>query len=156
MVVIGFNLKKLLVERKRIVKGELKVNTKMNLLDIKKEDVKLTAGKDVLNFDFEFIINYISVANHVGNVADIIFDGNVLYLADPKDTKKILEDWKKKEIEEEVKIKVLNTILTKCNLKALILEDEFGLPPHLPLPKFGPKIKSKEEIKENSKEEKKK
>lgn len=152
MVVIGFNLKKLSVERKGIIRGELKVNTKMNLLDVKKEEIKLTAGKDVLNFDFEFIINYNSVADHIGNVADIIFDGNVLYLTDPKDTKKILEDWKKKELQEDIKLKVLNTILVKCNLKALVLEDEFGLPPHLPLPKFrGKGEKSEKEPKEKKK-----
>ncbi|MCX8193776.1 MAG: hypothetical protein N3G19_00190 [Candidatus Pacearchaeota archaeon] len=136
MVVIGFNLKKLSVERKGIVRGSLRVNTKMNILDLKKEDVKLTAGKDVLNFSFEFIINYIGVADHTGHVADLIFKGEVLYLVDPKDTKKILDDWKKKEIPEDIKFRVLNTILTKCNLKALILEDELGLPPHIKLPRL--------------------
>lgn len=141
MVVIGFNLKKLLVERKGIVRGSLKVNTRMNIIDLKKEDIKLTAGKDVLNFSFEFIINYTGVADHTGHIADLTFEGEVLYLADPKDTKKILDDWKKKEIQEDIKLRVLNTILTKCNLKALILEDELGLPPHIQLPRFGKKEK---------------
>ena len=147
MVVIGFNLKKILVERKSLVRGEVKVNTKMNITDVKKEDVKLTAGKDVINFDFEFAINYTGVADHTGHIADIIFEGNVLYLVDPKDTKKILDDWKKKEISEDIKLKVLNTILAKCNLKALVLEEEIGLPSHLPLPRFGKKSKEKEEKK---------
>lgn len=145
MVVVGFNLKKLSIERKETIRGELKVNTRMNLTDVKKEDIKLEAGKDVLNFNFEFVINYVSATDHKGNVAEIVFEGNVLYLADPKDAKKILEDWKKKEINEEIKLRVLNTILTKCNLKALILEEEFGLPPHIPLPKF---TKAKEKTKE--------
>ncbi len=147
MVVIGFNLKKILVERKSVVRGEVKVNTRMNITDVKKEDVKLTAGKDVINFDFEFAINYTGVADHTGHVADIIFEGNVLYLIDPKDTKKILEEWKKKTIDEEIKFRVLNTILAKCNLKALVLEDEIGLPSHLPLPRFGKKGREKEEKK---------
>ncbi|MEM2933209.1 MAG: hypothetical protein QW622_03335 [Candidatus Pacearchaeota archaeon] len=145
MVVIGFNLKKILVERKGIVRGSLKVNTNMNVIDLKKEEIKLITGKDVLNFSFEFIINYVGVEDHTGNVADLIFEGEVLYLVDPKDTKKILDDWKKKEIQEDIRVRIFNTILTKCNLKALILEDELGLPPHLPLPKF--KAKSEEKKK---------
>ncbi|MGB9707893.1 MAG: hypothetical protein ACPLXC_01005 [Candidatus Pacearchaeota archaeon] len=147
MVVIGFNLKKILVERKTLVRGEVKVNTKMNIIDVKKEDIKLTAGKDVINFDFEFAVNYTGIANHTGPVADILFEGNVLYLVDPKDTKKILDDWKRKEIEEEVKLKVLNTILAKCNLKALVLEEELGLPAHLPMPRFGGKKGKEKESK---------
>lgn len=141
MVVIGFNLKKLLVERKGIVRGSLKVNTRMNILNLKKEEIKLVAAKDVLNFSFEFIINYTSIVDHKGNVADLVFEGEILYLVDPKDTKKILDDWKKKEIREDIKLRVLNTILTKCNLKALILEDELGLPPHIRLPRFDKKEK---------------
>jgi len=148
MVVIGFNLKKILVERKEIIRGQVKVNTRMNILDVKKEEVKLTAGKDVINFNFEFIITYIGVSDHTGNLANIAFEGNVLYLVDPKDTKKILEDWKKKEIEEEIRLKVLNTILAKCNIKALVLEEEMGLPPHLPLPRFSETKSEKNKEKE--------
>lgn len=147
MVVIGFNLKKILVERKALVRGEVKVNTRMNILDVKKEDIKLTAGKDVIKFDFEFMISYVGVADHTGHIADLGFEGEVLYLVDPKDTKKILEDWKKKDIEEQVRFKVLNTILAKCNLKALVLEEELGLPSHIPLPRLGKKEKGKEEKK---------
>jgi len=143
MVVIGFNLKKILVERKALVRGEVKVNTKMNITNVKKEEVKLTAGKDVINFDFEFMINYTGGANHTAPVADLSFEGNVLYLVDPKDTKKIIDDWKKKEIQEDVRMKVLNTILAKCNLKALVFEDELGLPSHLPMPRLGKKVEKK-------------
>ncbi len=144
MAIIGFNIKKILVERKKLVRGEVKVNTRMNITDVKKQSVKITKGKDVLSFSFDFAIFYKGVADHIGSVADIIFEGNVLFLADPKDTTKILDAWKKKEIPEDIKIRVLNTILSKCNIKALVLEEDMGLPSHIPLPKFQPKSKSKE------------
>lgn len=150
MVVVGFNLKKILIERKSIVRGQIKINTKMNITNVKKEDIKLTAGKDVINFNFEFMISYINVEDNTNPIADIIFEGNVLYLTDPKDTKKILDDWKKNKIEEDTKLKVLNTILAKCNIKALVLEEDMGLPSHLPLPRLSGKEKDQE------KEEKKK
>lgn len=136
MAVIGFNLKKILVERKAPVRGGVKVGTRMNILDVRKENETIISGKDVLSCDFEFLIKYQGVADSVGDVADIGFEGEVLYLVDPKDTKKILEDWKKKDLPKDMRLRVLNTILAKCNVKALLLEDEIGLPPHLPLPKF--------------------
>ena len=44
--------------------------------------------------------------------------------------------WKKnKKIgDEKVALQVLTTILTKCNIKALTLSQEIGLPPPIPLP----------------------
>lgn len=136
MTVIGFNLKKILVERKTLVRGNVKVGTKLNILDLKEEKAKIMNDKDVLSCDFEFIIQYTGIENNKGDVADVIFEGNVLYLVDPKETKKIVEGWKKKDIPQEMRVKIMNTILAKCNVKALVLEDEIGLPPHLPLPKF--------------------
>ncbi len=144
-MIIGFNLKKILIERKGLVRGEVKVNTRMNINDIKKQPIKITSGKDVLSFDFDFSIFYKGVSDHIGDVADIIFEGNILYLTDPKETKKILEEWKKKEIPQDIRVRILNTILAKCNIKALVLEEDMGLPSHIPLPKF--KTKQKKEKK---------
>jgi len=155
MTVVGFNLKKILIERKGLVRGGVNIKTSMNIISIKKESARITTGKDTLSFDFEFMIHYIGVANTKGSVADISFEGTVLYLADPKDTNQILDDWKKKEIKPELRLRVLNTILVKCNVKALVLEDDLGLPPHLPLPTFKPKQEKKKEKEEKKKEKKK-
>lgn len=153
MAVIGFNLKKILVERKGLVRGSVKVSTNMNITDIKKEETKMIAGKDVLGINFDFVIFYKSTAEkeNLKEIAKVSFEGTVLYIVDPKETNGILESWKKKEISEDIKLSVLNTILVKCNVKALVLEEDLGLPPHLPLPKFKKgEGKSKTENKKNS------
>ncbi len=150
MTIVGFNLKKILIERKGLVRGEVKVNTNMNILKIEKHAVEIAKAKDVLSFEFSFTISYVGVTDHKGNIADLLFEGDVLYLTEPKEVKEILEGWKKKEIPEDVRIRILNTILTKCNAKALVFEDDLGLPPHLPLPKFG-KQQEKQETKTNKK-----
>ena len=142
MAVIGFNLTKILVERKGPIKGGVKVNTNMNITDVKKEDIVISQSKDTLNFDFNFSINYKSASSNV-LVADILFEGRILYLVDPKDTKKILEDWKKKTIDDSIRVPLLNSILAKCNIKALVLEEEIGLPSHIPLPSFKGKQEKK-------------
>lgn len=142
MAVIGFNLTKILVERKGPIKGAVKVNTKINVTDIKKEDITIAQGKDVMNFNFNFAIEYSSTSNN-SKVADISFEGKILYLVDPKDTKKILEDWKNKKIADEIRIPIFNTMLAKCNIKALVLEEDLGLPSHIPLPSFKGKQEKK-------------
>jgi len=136
MAVIGFNLKKILVERKSLVRGDVKVSTKTKITDVKEESRKIAAGKDSLSFDFEFSIKYFGVGDHKGDLADVVFQGSVLCLIDPKDTKKIMEGWKKQEVPMDLKLSILNTILSKCTVRALDLEEELGLPPHTPLPKF--------------------
>ena len=50
MRIVGFNLKKILVERKKAFRGGVKINTLMNIIGIKKEDIKIVSGKDVLSF----------------------------------------------------------------------------------------------------------
>ena len=84
MTIIGLNLKKISAERKGLVRGEIKVNTKMNISNVNKEDMQITSGKDVLSFEFDFIISYTAEKQ---DVADIIFEGNVLYVAEPKEAK---------------------------------------------------------------------
>jgi len=142
MTIAGFNLKKILVERKSTLQGELRIDTKTNITDIKKEELKLIQGKEAINFSFNFSIHYLSAKNQ-SEAAEISFEGEVIYIADSKDSKKIIDDWKKKEIDEKIRIQILNTILLKCNLKSLLLEDELGLPPHLPLPRLKPEEKKK-------------
>jgi hypothetical protein len=52
--------------------------------------------------------------------------------------KDILKKWKGKKLADETRIPLFNTILTKCNLKSLQLEEEFGLPTHIPMPRVQP------------------
>jgi hypothetical protein len=53
-------------------------------------------------------------------------------------------EWKKNKVPDEIKLLVFNFVMTKCNLKALQLEEEFSLPPHIPLPKLTPESERKE------------
>ena len=48
--------------------------------------------------------------------------------------KKIKKEWKKKKLPDAYRALIINVVLKKSNLKALELEDEMGLPLHLPLP----------------------
>ena len=130
--IIGFNFTKMQVERAKELKGQITVNHNMDIKDVRKEPVNLSKDKDVLCFDFELRLSY--EPKH----PKINFEGNVLVLAEPKESKEILKSWKKKEGADNIRLLVYNTILTKCSIKALELESDLNLPSHIPLPKLAP------------------
>ncbi len=130
MEIVGFDLSKIFIERKNNPGSKWDVSTKIDIKDISKDDkIKVIEGKDIIKFNFEYTINY------EPKLADISFTGFLLLLEDSKKTKEVLNEWsKKKEVLSEVKLQVFNVIFYKCNLKALQLETELNLPPHLQLP----------------------
>jgi len=128
MTVVGFNLDKISIERKEDIKGKINVKSDIDIIDIKKSEIMLTESKDTLKISFTFFILY------EPDFANLEFKGHVLVLEDPKITKKILEDWKKKKIDPVLREQVYNLILRKANIKALALEEELNLIPHWPMP----------------------
>jgi hypothetical protein len=130
--VIGFNLTKLSIERVKELKGQITVKYNLDVPDVKKEVINISKEKETLSFDFKFTINY------EPKLANILFEGYLLLLADQKESKDILKNWKKKQGLNDVRMLVFNTVLTKCSIKALELEDDLNIPSHLPLPKIAP------------------
>jgi hypothetical protein len=107
-------------------------------MDIEKvEKEALDVAGDVLKFYYTYSITY--NPDH----AEISFQGSVLVKPDKEDQiTQILKDWKKKKIPEDFRMIVFNFIMTKCNLKALQLEDEFALPPHIIMPRISKQQKT--------------
>jgi len=141
MKIIGFNFKKLEVERKETSKGKLNVNSNIDINNINEDEFSLAKDKKALRFDFEFTINYNP------NVATINFEGFIVVIFEEKEAEDILKKWENKNLPDNVKTSALNYILNKCNLKSLELESEFGLPTHIPMPKVKSKKSSKKEDK---------
>ena len=131
MAIIGFSLTKILLERKENPIRKLEVKSKLQIPSMEKQDIRLVEGRDTLRFNFEYDIEYCP------ELANISFKGYVLFASDPKQTDEIMKEWKKnKTINKEIQTQVYNFIFTKCNIKALQLEEEFNLPPHLQLPQI--------------------
>ena len=129
MQVIGFNLTKILSERKKAPEGKIEVKSNINITSIAEEKLDLLKDKEVLKFSFEFSVDYSP------NIAVISFEGFILAIVEKEKMKDILKKWKTKKLVDEARIPLFNLILTKCSLKALQFEEEFNLPPHIPLPK---------------------
>ena len=132
MQVIGFNFKKIQAEKKNLSKDKLTIDSNVNIQNISEEKIEAVKDKPVLKFDFNFTVNY------KPDVAEIKLQGMVLLMVEKDQSKMIFKKWKNKEVLEEIRVPLFNLILTKCNLKALMLEEELSLPTHIPLPRIKP------------------
>jgi len=129
MQIIGFTLKKILIERKNPIQGKLEIKSNITIDDIKTEEVTISKSPS-LKFDFTFSLDY------EPNVAKLEIKGSIIIMDDSEEYKEILKSWKKKKFESTIKTNIFNFILEKCNIKAIQLEDELALPIHLPFPKI--------------------
>lgn len=131
MAIIGFNFTKMHIERKAPVTGKISVKNNVAIKDVDKKDFNLGKSKQVgLQFTFEFTVDY------EPKIAEIILEGEVIDLQDEKRAEAIVKEWKKsKKLEPAVMTNILNTVLGKANIQALIMSKDMNLPPPIPLPK---------------------
>jgi hypothetical protein len=120
-----------LVEKLKPVKGKVQVNNNVTLKDVEKTDLTIGPSKQgALKFHFEF------VAKYEPKLAHITMNGFLTFFEKPDKVKEILDAWKKdKKIPKETMSSVLNTVLSRCNIEAMLLAREVNLPPPIPLPK---------------------
>ena len=130
MTIIGFNFKEIKVSKKEGVKGKVNIKNNVVITDIKEQDLNLgDKSQNALRFIFEFSSKYDP------DMGEIILGGDLLFMDSADKAKKILEDWKKsKKLPKDVMTGILNTVLTKCNIEALVLSQKVGLPPPIPMP----------------------
>ncbi|MBU1136541.1 MAG: hypothetical protein KJ559_03460 [Nanoarchaeota archaeon] len=130
MKIIGFNFKKINIEKKDKLKSKLEIKSNIKVNSISEEKLDIVKDQSALKFEFEFSVDYSP------DFAKINLEGFILVLLEKDVSKEILKKWKTKKISNDIRIPIFNTILTKCNLRALQFEDEFVLPPHIPMPKL--------------------
>lgn len=135
MKIIGFNLNKILVEKKENFQGKIEINQNIDIKNISEDSIPITK-EDVLKIDFSFIINYSN------NVAKLEFEGLLIIIPEKSEIKEILKNWKDKKISDEIRVPLFNFIMSKCNIRALSLEDDMNLPYHIPMPKINPPKKN--------------
>ncbi|MFH0870751.1 MAG: hypothetical protein V1866_06885 [archaeon] len=134
MSVIGFSFTKMLVEKTNPVKGKVNISNNVGIKTVEETKLDINTTKTALKFGFEFTSTY------EPNIGNILLEGEVIFLADKAKAEDALKNWKKsKKIDKEMMTQVLNNVLVKCNVKALMLSDFMNLPPPMPLPKVGAK-----------------
>lgn len=129
-MIIAFNFDKINIERKSLPKGKVEIRNNLAIDNVQEEELMIKSENKALKFDFSYSVAY------EPKIGSIDLTGHVIYMSDSKKVAEMLSSWKKtKKIgDEKVAMQILTTVLTKCNIKALGLSQEIGLPQPVPLP----------------------
>tara|TARA_Y100000310_G_scaffold330239_1_gene401557 strand:- start:818 stop:1222 length:405 start_codon:yes stop_codon:yes gene_type:complete len=129
MSMLGINLSKIEAERKAPVRGKISIKNNIAIKDVKKQELKIQ-NQESVKVEFEF------TAKYEPNIGDIIINGDTVIVDTPEKIKEILDQWKKdKKLPEDLLSQVMNGLLSRCNIEAIVLGREVGLPPTLNMPK---------------------
>ncbi len=142
MKLIGFNFTKISAEKFLDKVDDLKINTQINIAEIKEVSSSLFKIKEkIISIKFNHSLIYDP------EFAKIELGGNLLLSVESKISKEILKQWEEKKMPENFRVGLFNLILRKSSIKALELEEEFNLPLHMNIPL----IKRQEEEQEETK-----
>lgn len=134
MNLINLAFTKIVFEKENSAINNLNINSQLNIKDITKEDINKKSKDHLLKVSWVYSVNY------EPKIAKIVIEGDLIISLNEKEQKKILLSWKKKDLDKDFNVLILNVILRKCNIKLLQLEEDFNLPPHFTLPS----VKAKE------------
>ena len=144
---LGLNFTKVFYEKNPSFSGQLAINQNINIDSIEKYKPEI-AKQDTLKITFGFDVDY-------GEMGKIELKGMMFLSLDEKSIEEVLKEWENKKLPKEFNLVVLNVIFQKASLKALQLEEELGLPPHVQLPRFQLEpSKTEADEKQDSKESK--
>ena len=141
MQVVGFNLNKISGHRIEDFKhGPMNLN--IEFTDMKKLKLDLLKDSEAAKFIFKFSIDYFESEDKRGpkdqKLAEINIDGHIRLSLTKDELKDVTKSWKKKQIPNGLRIALNNLILKKTAPKALQLQDELGIPSHLPIQQIKP------------------
>lgn len=144
-MIVGFNFTKIQAEKKGQINGKVDINNNVSIKDVEETDFSLGTKKQKgLRFIFEFASKY------EPSIGSINFEGDVLYVDNEKAIKDVIAEWKKgKKVKKELMGGILNTVLIKSNIQALIISQQVNLPPPIPMPKVNMVQKPQQTKKDN-------
>jgi len=130
MSIVGFNFTKINAERKNAIVGTVNISNNIQLKDVSEAKLGLGGDRGALRISFAFRSEY------VPELASIAFEGDVLILVEQKVQASILEQWKtSKQLPRQIAEQMINHILDRCNIQALLVSKDLNLPSPVPLPK---------------------
>ena len=129
--IIGFNISKIEAERSPEIKGKISINNNVRVTEV--ETAELFLGKSNqagIRFRFEYISSY------EPKVGKIVLKGDLVAVEEDVKVKEIVDGWKKnKKLSPDVMAQVMNSLLGKCSIQAILLSREVSLPSPIQLPK---------------------
>lgn len=143
MAIVGVNITKVDAERKEGKGGKINISNNISIKNVETKELSLGKTKQKgLKFNFLFDCNY------EPDIGKINFEGNVVFMDNEDKVKAVKGEWEKnKKISRELMEPILNAALNKCNIEAIKLSQDLGLPSPVPMPR----LQKKEEPKKAAK-----
>ena len=128
MRILGLSFLKISADRKEKYTERPTLNADIKVDNVEKESVP-NSSDELLRVYFTFKLLY------QPNIATIEIKGCLVILPNEEEKKKISK-LKDKNLPNELKIPIFNFLFEKCSLKSIELEDQLGLPIHIPFPRL--------------------
>jgi len=146
MTTVGFNFTKIYAEKKRASEQNIRIENNVGIIGIKESNV-VDPKKSLLRFEFNFVCKY------EPGLGLIELKGELVELYDKELAGKILLNWNaEKKVSKEIMAGILNNILHKSNVQAIILSRDLGLPTPIAMPKL--EVKQKDAFEKEKSQEK--
>jgi hypothetical protein len=127
MTIVGISFSKIMAQKNKPITGKLQIQNNMNVLGIEAADM----GKQKMA---KISFAYSSV--YEPGLGAINLEGDVLYTGTEAEVKALVSGWKKeKKIAPTVMAPIVNRILARSSVQALIVGRDVNLPPQMSLPK---------------------
>lgn len=124
MRLVGFNFTKIEASRPEVIQKIEKITQEFNFVDFFEDSFSIMKESTMLKVKFKYTVYY------EPHTPKIEIEGIAMLNGESKEVKNTIKDWKKKRLNEELRIYLTKTILNKCALKALNLEEEMNIPTH--------------------------
>ena len=132
MTIAGFSFTKLLVEKNAAGKGNITINSGINLVSA--EQISFVMG-DAKQKGIKVLFDYKN--SFVPDIGTLIISGEILYLSDQKKHDELMKLWaKRKGFTDDVTAELYDLVSVRCTVEAIHLSSTVGLPPPIPLPRF--------------------
>ncbi len=137
MALIGFNFTKINVEKKKPATGKINISTGISFTKLKEAKINFLNKKSALDIEFKFTCKYDP------EIGIIELKGTAIEFFEEELIKKSIEEWKKnKKLLPKIAQVVMNDIMNKCYVEALLLSNSLSMPAPIPLPKI--KVQTKQ------------
>ena len=133
MKVIGFNLEEISAKKPNEFKRS-NISTDVTFNDIDKSKLDVLKDNETIKASFKFLVSYKDTDNKNELKNEVTITGSLLLMVTKEESKEFIKAWKNKKLPEDKMLGLYNFILRKCSVRALQLEEELGLQPHIPFP----------------------
>jgi hypothetical protein len=137
MKVIGFNIEEVVGKKAADLK-RYNINTDVTFSNVEKAKLDVLKDNETIKVGFKFLVSYKDAENKEEKSNEISILGSLLLMVDKELSKEFLKSWKNKEIPKDKMITLYNFVLRKCSVRALQLEEDLNLQPHIPFPQIRP------------------